>query len=134
MPVVFERSEFPLVTVRFRGAQTLTEFEGYLAALAELYREGRPFGLVCDSRGAEAPPAVHRKLQADFIAQHGRLIRSLNLGTAFVIDSVLLRGALTAILWLQPLPCPHFVSGDVEEARRWARARLNGLPNQKLVG
>ncbi len=134
MPVVFDRAEFPLVTVRYRGAQTLPEFEDYLKALAELYQEGRPFALVCDSRGAEPSPALHRRMQADFIAQHERLIRSLNVGTAFVIESMVLRGGLTAILWMQPLPCPHFVCGDIESARRWARARLSGVGKQERAG
>ncbi len=132
MPIAIDRGEFPMVVVRYRGAPTLAEFQSYLAALEELYRGGRSFGLVFDSSGGDSPPAMHRKLQADFMAKHERLIRALNMGTAFVIDSVVLRGALTAILWLQPLPCPHFICGEVEEARRWVRARLNGSPQPTL--
>ena len=126
MQITIDRSSFPVVVVSYRGAPTTTEFETYLGALGELYRGGRPFGLVFDSTGAESPPATHRKLQADFIKRYEYSIRALNMGTAFVLDSMVLRGALTAILWLQPLPCPHFVCAEVNEARRWVRARLDG--------
>ena len=128
MPITIDRSEFPLVVVRYRGAPTNVEFASYLESLGELYRGGRPFGMVFDSVGGESPPATHRKLQADFMLKYANAIRALNVGTAFVIDSVVLRGALTAILWLQPLPCPHFVCAEVDDARRWVRGRLQGSP------
>jgi hypothetical protein len=122
--ITIDRSEYPLVVVRFRGAPTTPEFARYLEDLAALYREAKPFALIVDSSHAEAPPATHRKMQADWIKQHERVIRTYNMGTAFITPSVVLRGALTAILWLQPLPCPHHVCADEIEAKRWARSRL----------
>lgn len=75
---------------------------------------------------------MHRKLQADFMSENARLIRKLNMGTAFVMDSMLLRGALTAMMWLQPLPCPHFVCGEIEEAKRWVRGRPAAGPSASV--
>ncbi|MBC7173876.1 MAG: hypothetical protein H5U40_15655, partial [Polyangiaceae bacterium] len=45
-------------------------------------------------------------------------------GYAFVISSSLVRGALTAILWLAPMPAPHRVVGTVGEGEAWLRGLL----------
>ena len=57
--------------------------------------------------------------------QHAR-IQLLCVGGAFVISSPIIRGALAAILWMQPLPWPHTVVGDVAAGERWARKKLAG--------
>ena len=123
--ITIDRSEFPILIVRYRGAPTTDEFGQYLDRLSAVYREGNRFAMIFDSSDAESPPATQRKMQADWILKHERLIHTLNVGTAFVVPSVVLRGALTAIFWLQPLPCPHFVCAELNEARRWTRARLD---------
>ena len=43
---------------------------------------------------------------------------------AFVIDSPIVRGALTAILWIQPLPYEHRIVGTRADANAWLRGQL----------
>ena len=52
------------------------------------------------------------------------LLRTYSAGSAFVISSPLVRGGLTAILWLQALPSPFIVVATRPEAESWARAQL----------
>jgi hypothetical protein len=124
LAITLDRSQFPLVIVRFRGEMVGNEFENYLTQLDEVYARRERFALVLDAIGGPAPSAKQRKLQADWMRERSDLIREYNAGTAFVLDSMLLRGSLTAILWLQPLPCPHFVCASQSEAVTWALSRL----------
>lgn len=128
MAITIDRSRFPLVIVRFRDALVPGEFEEYLRQLDEVYAQKQKFALIVDSIGGAAPTATQRKLQADWIRDRSAMIRQYNAGTAFVLDSMLLRGSLTAILWLQPLPCPHFVCAELSEALRWASNQLASFP------
>ena len=45
-------------------------------------------------------------------------------GNAFVISNPLVRGVLTAILWLQPLPSDYIVVGTLKEAEAWCMKKL----------
>lgn len=45
-----------------------------------------------------------------------------------MIDSPIVRGALTAILWLSPLPQPHLVTASMAEAERWTLDKLRRAP------
>jgi hypothetical protein len=61
------------------------------------------------------------------------------LGCVFVLDSVFSRGALTAILWLQPMPCPHAVVSNMdaalEKASQWLAAEgltIPPVPNEPM--
>jgi len=117
-------SEFPIVIVRAKGKVTDGEFEQYLRALDKVYSRHQRFALVWDGTKADGGTAAQRRRQAEWMRQQAMLIRTFNVGTAFVIPSALTRGALTAILWLQPMPSPHFICESPPEAIRWARKRL----------
>ena len=44
--------------------------------------------------------------------------------TAFVVNSAVIRGALTAILWLTPMRASHRMVGTLEEAEAWVMQKL----------
>jgi hypothetical protein len=68
--------------------------------------------------------AVQRKLHADWMAKNEEMMRTRTAGIAFAVDNALVRGGLTAVLWLSPLPCPHTVVKTAGETMKWARAQL----------
>ena len=43
---------------------------------------------------------------------------------AMVIPSAVIRGVLKVILSIAPMPCPHAVFNELDEANRWAGARI----------
>jgi hypothetical protein len=100
-------SGLPLIVVTFDGSVDDPEFERYLSRLDGLWKRKARSAIVLDGR----------KLNDE-------LLRTYSVGTAFVISSQLVRGGLTAILWLQPLPTPYVVVATRLEAERWARAQL----------
>ena len=73
-----------------------------------------------DNRGFPAAGAAERKILSEWMARDFDLLRSCSLGVGFVIDSGLVRGALTAVFWLSRLPSPYRVHATLEEALRVA--------------
>ena len=66
--------------------------------------------------------ARQRRLQAEQIAHNAD--RQVLLGMAAVIDSPLIRGALTALLWIQRFDWDYTVVGTREAAEQWALDKL----------
>lgn len=124
MPILLDTSRSPILRVVFEGPTSDAEMRAHLE---ELTREikARPMNtLMYDARRSTAPSAVQRQLQAAWMREQEGLIRSRSAGVAFVIDSALIRGALTAILWLQPMVTEHTIVATVEEAQRWCDEQL----------
>jgi len=119
-----DASEFPLVIARFRDHSSDDEFAGYLKDLDQLFTRRQHFALVIDTTSRRDTPPLHRRMQADWMRDRAMLIRLFNVGTALVIPSMVQRGVLTAILWMQPMPCPHYTCENAPEAIRWCRAQL----------
>lgn len=117
-------SRWPLVVVRFDGAMSDPEFEKYLAGVTEILERGSTNYLIFDTTKSAAPTAKQRKRQADWITEHTAMIKRHSAGTAYVIPSALLRGMLTAILWLSPSPVEHVVVSTMREAEQVARQKL----------
>lgn len=110
--------------VRFRGAATDAQFGEYLAAMSALRSSHGKTVVVLDAREAGDTPARQRKMQAEWLDAHRTLLERDSLGTAFVITRGLIRGVLTAILWMSPIPGGHRVFATYEEAERWAVDQL----------
>ena len=117
-------SGFPLVVVTFEGSVEDREFDRYLAHLDTLLERQKRSVIVLDAARATRTPATQRRKQAEWMKENQALLRTYSVGTAFVISSPLVRGGLTAILWLQSLPTPYIVVATLAEAERWARAQL----------
>jgi hypothetical protein len=118
-------SRFPLVVTTFDGPVSDAEFEDYLQATTKktLARQTRNVVIV-DASGATRPPASQRKRQAEWLNENQALLKQYNLGTVFVISSALIRGGLTAIFWLAPMPSPTTVLATYSQAVAWAFERL----------
>ncbi len=73
---------------------------------------------------------LQRKMYADWMREVDPLLRQCLAGAAFVMPNPLVRGALTAILWVVPLSAPYTVHKSLDEALRWAidLAREADLP------
>jgi hypothetical protein len=119
-----DRSTWPVVTVTFLDRPTDEEFEAYLRELEALYENEEPFGLVFDARNAAYLPRSYRQRQADWIDANRDMIERYLAGTAYVIDSVLLRNVLRAIFALQEQPVPYTVEGAMQDAYDWVGRRL----------
>lgn len=125
-----DETRLPLVLVTFSGVVTDEEFTAYLEEQTRIVCRREKRVVVIDAMRAGETRPTQRKQQADWQRQHREALALYSLGTSFAIDSAVIRGALTAILWVQPLPHPHFVATSLADAERWAVAQLlaAGLP------
>lgn len=122
--VVFDDSSWPVIIVRFPPSCTDAEFDAYLDGLKSRLLRGDRTCTIMDAREAGLFPPVQRKRQADWLATNRALLLKAQVGTAFVITNPVVRGVLTAITWIQPMPSEHTVVATMAEAERWAWAQL----------
>ncbi len=125
--IVIKREE-TILTITVLRDFTDQEHAAHLAQLSEIIVQGKVgqvhrWVVVHDLRAAIQPNARHRSRQAEWMRAHQPELRYRTAGIGFVMNSVLMRGGLTAILWLAPLPCPHGVFSTMPEALSWARER-----------
>lgn len=123
--ITIDDSRHPLVLVTFAGTATDAEFQSYLERMETLVLQRRETNCtILDASRAGDTPAKQRRMQAEWLKRNDALLKAYSVGTAFVITSPLVRGLLTAILWLTPMPTAHVVVASIDEAEAWARARL----------
>lgn len=120
----FDLTDWPLALVIYRGMADDASFEAYLDRLLQTYQRGERFALVLDSTQSGVLPSSLRRRQAEWIKEHAELVSRRCAGIAFVIDSPLHRGVLSAILWFYPIPTVSTVVSTRTAAMAWARARL----------
>ena len=125
MAITIDASERPLILVVFVGASTDDQFDAYLAELEHHLFTGEGFSaaILDATRSGETPPRQREK-QALWMNKHAHDLKVRSAGSAFVISSRFVRGFLTSILWIAPIPTPHVVVETMPEARAWALDRL----------
>jgi hypothetical protein len=119
-----DESRHPLVLVTFDGALSEPEFDDYLRSMSRFIDRRTKNVTILDARKAKSPTATQRAKQAAWLKTNRVALQEYSCGSVFVIDSALVRGGLTAILWIAPMPVAHAVVATLEEAERWAFARL----------
>jgi len=124
--VTIDDSRWPVVLIS-QLVEQLTDAER-LASLDEADRilDARPdeaFSLVLDNRKAGPVPATQRKLIADYMARTTERDLARCLSAAFVVNSAVMQGVLTAIMWLRKPTVTTEVFRDVSEAMRWCAAK-----------
>jgi hypothetical protein len=119
-----DESRFPLVVVTFVGQLADHEFDRYLLTMSRVLQRRTKNALVFDALRAAAPTAMQRSKQAAWLKANRDLIVQYSCGSAFVIASAIIRGGLTAILWVSPIPGAHTVVSTLAEGEAWAFGRL----------
>ena len=134
-PIVIERQDTILTITVFRDYND-REHEDHLAELSAVMERGKVgqvhrWVVVNDLKVPMSPNATHRRRQADWMKAHDAELRYRTACIGFVMSSAIMRGGLTAIFWLAPLPCPHGIFATMPEAMVWARehARLPVHPS-----
>lgn len=119
----------PLNYVQMWGERTDAELMESLArlraALVEDLQAGRKSVVLLDLRNAGVLTPEQRRSTAEWMKRVTDLFRRATFGTVFVVESALVRGVLTALLWFQPRGTPYEVVRDLDEAMRWAIACLD---------
>jgi hypothetical protein len=122
-------ARFPLVNVTMpAGAMSDDGLRSLLARIDQLVAERKRIALVVDYRPLnEVPNPTQRAELARWMRETARGNQDVIIATAHVVASTLLRGAITAVNWIQRPVTPQYVAADLAEAERWCRTRLTTL-------
>ena len=136
--IEIETDRWPLFVFRPLALPTDEEVDGYLRALdgnlARCEREQQKTVILIDATHSLGANAQQRRRQADWQLRNAEGCERWVAGYAFAIPSGMVRGMLTAILWLAPLRGGgHVVLPSVEEARAWCDERLGQANGSALA-
>ncbi|MCA9600499.1 MAG: STAS/SEC14 domain-containing protein [Polyangiales bacterium] len=121
----FDASAWPIAEMVLTSRYTDAEFEQLLVDLSDAVAgHAAPYGLLVDARESRAiSPQLRRKL-ASYMQEQAPMSEKYCRGTALVMHSSILRGVLTALLWMYEPPFPIRVFEGFDTARAWLAERL----------
>lgn len=106
-------SQWPLVIVRADHSPTsVAHLEAFIASQREMLARREPYIEIADAVGASPIGAVERRLLADFLKDSEADAQELCAGLGILTSSSIVRGAVTAILWIKRPGYPIKVSGS----------------------
>jgi hypothetical protein len=108
VPLQVDRSNLPMLRLRYVGEYTDAELLVFLRDLTSIFEIPATPG-----------SARQRKLQAEWIQTHEKALQEGFAAAAVVTDSAVIRGTVTAVFWIRPLPFPTHVTATVGAAERW---------------
>lgn len=126
MSVRFSTQDWPYVVTTIVESMDEVETAEYLDSfLAQVVGRRSAFVSIVDARKmTRAPTAKVRRIIADWETANGDIGARYNRGVAFVTDSALVRGAMTALQWISPPKVSTVYEKSMEAARAWAATRL----------
>lgn len=124
MALTVDDTDFPLLRIVFAGSPSDDDVRAYFEAYDRVLARRQRYALLFDASRAEPSPTLQRR-KAEFLKQRASVLGALCLGGAYVITSPVVRGALSAVFWIQPLPYAHVVVPTVAEGEAWCRRRLD---------
>ena len=119
---VFDRTEYPNITVTFTGAKATDEnFKDYLEGLTRNYDGNERITIIFDAVKANFPGLKYQQMQGKWLKENEELMKQECLGIAYVIPSGLIRNALKLIFSIQGQPVPYKVCENIGEAKSWVK-------------
>jgi hypothetical protein len=131
--VEIDESAFPIVVATFRGHVTAEVLARYFARLDAWCSSGRSYAAVLDIARTSVPTAAERQHVGKEMAARDAAIARYCAGTAVVLTSALLRGAVTAVLWLHPLKHPHAIVATRADGRALCAGWIDAAPQSRWL-
>ena len=114
----------PITYIEVVGARTdeevASDFAQLQVSLERHQRERRRVVRILDLRRATPMDARQRQQHVDWMRATEELQRAVTVGVVSVVSSPLIRGVLTALLWLYRPALPMDIVGSLDEAVSWA--------------
>lgn len=122
--ITLDRTRRPAYFIRIQGKAGVTEMQAHLAQMSEILAQKQRYGTLVDLRDSAGMPREALKLNAEWNQKHRAEIERLTVGSAIVIKGAVTRAALSAALWMQPIPGPYAIFQDYALAEKWLRGAL----------
>ncbi len=122
----FDDSAFPYVHIALLpGETTVSHVEALFRRYDGVFARYERHVLIVDlTRGTTVPSAAVRQRIKAFEDKTRSLSAAKNYGSAIVMSSALVRGAMTALRWISPPPAPNAYFGTVPDAANWCVSLL----------
>jgi len=121
----FDESRWPILFVQWPQEATSDEIATHFTEMATYVTRRQRFGVVLDATHGRKMDAGQRDLVRRRLAEVAVMGKEYLVGVAYVSDSTLVRGALTAIHWLTPKLFESQVFATKEEGFAWIDAQLH---------
>jgi hypothetical protein len=119
MPLVIDRTDLPVLRLCYIGDYSDAELATFLGELDGVLKlPGRKL-CVFDLIRAATGTARQRQLQGAWIAKNEEALAREFAAAAIVTESAIIRGTVTAIFWIKPLPFPTKVVPTLSDADAW---------------
>ena len=119
MPLVVDRTHLPELRLCYVGDFSDAELKVFLNDLEALLQVPGPKVCVIDLTHATTATARQRQLQAAWIRKNEAALARDFAAAAIVANNAIVRGTVTAIFWLRPLPFPTHVASTLASAEAW---------------
>ncbi len=130
-PIEFDQSNWPILVIKHPEEPVDKEFTiPYLETLEGYFNRGEKFCAVFIVTGSKPPTAEHRFMVANWVKQKESLIKSVILGTAYVMPSLIQKLALITFLKFldtTEIISPVKVFRSYTKAMTWANERCQSL-------
>lgn len=110
--------------MRMQGTPGLAAMQAHLAEMTEILAQNQRYGMLVDLRDSGGLPREALMENAAWNRQNRAAIERLTVGSAIVIKGAVTRAALSAALWMQPIPGPYAIFQDYALAEKWLRGAL----------
>jgi len=122
---LFDDKRWPVLHVSSPLQFNDAAFNAYLAQMGAYLERKQPHVIVFDATKTQLMSASQRLAQANWLKANRPALQQFCLGVAFVIDSMVVKGMLSAILMFAPLPYDHVVVKSLSEAEAWAHKQFD---------
>ncbi|MFY0570751.1 hypothetical protein ACN28E_43935 [Archangium lansingense] len=119
MPVTFDDSLWPLLTIRYPATQSDAEYEECLTRLSNYVHRQEPYFCIVDTSQVSMPNSTQRRRQMVWDQSHAVLVRTWGRGTAFIVTSPFVRVAMSLYFHIRPLAAPYVIVSDMGSALTW---------------
>jgi hypothetical protein len=121
---LFDDSLWPLLLIRTPVTVTTRQQEEALAVIATYLHRGERLLLLVDLCPLAQVPLEQRHYQVEWFQEHESPIRESLIGMALVINSPIIRLAMSVIFYFKPLPVPLITVPHLDMAATWAADRF----------
>lgn len=129
----FDESQSRIVIVHYNTLMSDADFEATLTRFDRIMtsRSVR-YVVILNVRHSKMAPFAQARRQAEWMRDRSVLMKTKLLGIAMVMPSAVIRGVMSVITGIQPMPVTYAVVGTLEAAQQWAEQQINKSPSGSL--
>ena len=124
----FNDSQWPLVLIEWPKTMDQAGFDQFAREFDALLARKQPFAVVMIVEGVTPPSSQIRRCISDYQKTRVDQTSVYISRWAFVVESPLIKGVLTAIRWMVPAAYAEEHFTKLHEAKAWASAAVTAAP------